>query len=349
MARKIVHIESISTGKYQGKNDDDIFVGQDYVAVIDGVSHKSAIITAQGEVKIAHIITNAIKKIDGDTAPEFGKKLNFDEFVRYINWYIRKYLESKSLISFNGELEATGVVYSKHFNQIWMIGDCRAVADGRQYSNPLKIDDVYIDIRVEIVKALLRAGYNPDLLQYENISKKIIQNPKKLSSFISNPEERKKLEEYRSQRIKQALIECGFTEEEILKQDLITRFYNPRKLQEVLKNNPNMGEYGYAIFNGNYTEQKNCRVIQLPSNVKTIKLFTDGFPIDAFDRDRDISFALDATRQKAKKDPLSIGENKATHPAKLYSVRGSEKAIDDASAVIIEIQQEREKDDDERG
>ena len=141
----------------------------------------------------------------------------------------------------------------------------------------------------------------------------------------------------------------GFTEEEILKQDLITRFYNPRKLQEVLKNNPNMGEYGYAIFNGNYTEQKNCRVIQLPSNVKTIKLFTDGFPIDAFDRDRDISFALDATRQKAKKDPLSIGENKATHPAKLYSVRGSEKAIDDASAVIIEIQQEREKDDDERG
>ena len=63
MSRKIIHKESISTGKYQGKNDDDIFVGQDYAAVIDGVSHRSTLSTDKGEVKIAHIIKNAMFNI----------------------------------------------------------------------------------------------------------------------------------------------------------------------------------------------------------------------------------------------------------------------------------------------
>ena len=108
-----------------------------------------------------------------------------------------------------------------------------------------------------------------------------------------------------------------------------------------------MGEYGYAIFNGRYTEQKNCKVVTLPSDVKSIRMFSDGFSTDALNNDMDIGYAVEKIWGKAREDPLSININKATHPAKQYSQKSTEKAIDDASAVIIEIKQ-YEQDLDER-
>ena len=339
MKRKIVHKESISAGKYQGKNDDDIFVGENYAAVIDGVSHKCSIMTDDGEIKIAKIITRAIQIIDGDRTGDFAKELNFDEFVRYINWYIKAYLEERGLGSSVGKVEATGIVFSKYQNQIWLVGDCRAIVDGKTYKNPLKIDDVYIDIRVQLVKALLHEGYNENDLEKNDISRKIIANPQLLEHFIKNKKTQEQIEEYRKKRIEKALLECGFMAEEIEKQDLIKKYYNPRDLQAVLKNNPNMGEYGYAIFNGMYTEQKNCRVIQLPEDAHIIKLFSDGFSTDALNNDKDIGFAIRKILNRAKNDPLSIGNNRATHPSKKHSKNRKERAIDDASAVIIELRE----------
>ena len=245
-------------------------------------------------------------------------------------------------------MEATGAVYSKSFNQIWLVGDCRAIYDGHVVKNPLKIDDVYVDIRIQIVKALLQEGYSEEVLENNDISKSIIHNPELLSQYITDKKLQEQIEEYRKNRIKSALLECGFSESEIESNSLVKKYYNPRDLQAMLKNNPNMGDYGYAIFNGKYTEQKNCKIAQLPQNVKNIKLFSDGFSVDSLNNDKDIGFAVRKILNRAKNDPLSIGDNKATHPAKQYSKYRKEKAIDDASAVIIEIKQQ-EYELDERG
>lgn len=348
MERKIINRESISSGKKQRSNDDDIYIGEDFAAVIDGVSHKSSLKVGDKEIKIAQIITEAIRKIDGEQAPQYAKTLNFDEFVRYINWYISEYLTQYDMTDEIGKVEATGVVYSKYQNQIWLVGDCRAIYDGHIVKNPLKVDEVYIDIRIQIVKALLEAGYSEEELETNDISKTIIWKPETLEQYIHDTKSRERIEQYRRDRIKKALLECGFSEKEIEEESLVKKYYNPRDLQAMLKNNPNAGDYGYAIFNGQYTEQKNCKVEQLPENVKKIKLFSDGFSINALNNDKDIGYAVRKNWAKTKKDPLSISENRATHPAVRYGKGAKEKAIDDASAVVIEIASKEEREDSER-
>lgn len=142
--RKIINKESTSIGKYYGKNDDGIFIGQNFVAVIDGVSNRSTITINDTKIKMADIIIEAMKKIDGPTSPEYAKELNFEEFITYINMYVRKYCQNKGYELKENELEATSAIYSKYHNQIWMIGDCRAVYDGNLVQNELEIDKLYI-------------------------------------------------------------------------------------------------------------------------------------------------------------------------------------------------------------
>lgn len=48
----------------------------------------------------------------------------------------------------------------------------------------------------------------------------------------------------------EALMKEGYTEEEISEQGLVQKYYDPRILQQNLKNNPNMKSFGYAVFNG---------------------------------------------------------------------------------------------------
>lgn len=351
MERRIINKESFSAGKKEGHNDDDIYIGKDFAAVIDGVSHKSSVLVNGKKVKIAEIVTEAIRKMDRPGAPVYAKTLSFEECVKFINLYIKEYLQKYGLTDQVGKMEATGVIYSRFYNQIWLVGDCRAIYDGNIVQNPLKIDEVYIDIRTKIIEALMQEGYNEEQLMQKDISTDIIKHPELLAEYIKSTESREQLEEYRAQKIRRALLECGFSEEEIEAQDLVKKYYNPRDLQQIIKNNPNMGAFGYAIFNGENTEIKNCKVVNLPENVKTIKMFSDGFSIDALNNDKDIGHAVRTIRRRASKDPLSIGKNPATHVAVRYSKKANrieEKSIDDASAVIIEIERDERKTD-ERG
>jgi len=161
---------------------------------------------------------------------------------------------------------------------------------------------------------------------------------------------RQEVENYRDMRIRQALLECGFTETMIELNNLVKKYYNPRDLQQYVKNNPNVGPFGYAIFNGIKTETKNCKVVTLPENVKTIKMFSDGFPVTALKKD--IGYAVRSIRKEAKNDILSIGNNSATHNAVRYSKRPNrdeEYSIDDATAIIIGIEDDtREKNEEVR-
>lgn len=351
MQRRIVNKEIFSAGKKQGKNDDDIYVGKDFAAVIDGVSNKSSILVDGKTLKISHIITEAIRKMERPDAPVYAKTLSFEEWVKFINLYIKEYLQRHGVGEVVGKMEATGVIYSRYHNQIWLVGDCKAIYDGTVVENPLKIDEVVIDIRRKLVEGLLQEGYTEEQLMSNDVSQDIIINPNLLSRYINNPQIIEELEQYRTQRIKEALIEGGYSEAEIEEQDLVHKYYNPRDLQKLAKNNPNIGSLGYAIFNGQNTEVRNCKIITLPKGVRTIKLFSDGFPIDTLNNDKDIGYAVRTIRKRAKIDPLSIKTNSAAHVAARYSKnpnRIEEYAIDDASAVIIEIVR-NEKETGERG
>ena len=341
--RKIRLIESTSIGKKAGQNDDDIYVGENFAAVIDGVSSKSTIEADGKKIKIAEIITEALRKIDRPTAPVYAKTLEFSEFVKYINMYISKYCQMIQHDLNNNPLEATGVFYSKYHNQIWLVGDCRAIYDGNEITNDLKIDEVYAEIRAEIVKTLLRLGYKQEELFSSSIEKKMIVEPETISQYIQNENEAERIRQYIQDTMHRTLRECGFSEEDISSQSLLEKYPNPKILQQYLKNNPNAGEYGYSVFNGISTELRNCIVKDLPSNVKRITLSSDGVPINILRKSKNMGQTIRGVRRLAKKDPLSINENRGVKNAMLQSRRSSHLAFDDFSSICIEVEHEHER------
>ena len=298
--RKIRLIESTSVGKKSGKNDDDIYVGENFVAVIDGVSNKSTIDANGKRIKIAEIITEALRKIDRPTAPAYAKTLEFAEFVKYMNMYISKYCQRIQHDLVSNPLEATGVFYSKYHNQIWLVGDCRAIYDGNEITNDLKIDEVYAEIRTEIVKTLLQLGYKQEELFSSNIEKDIIVNQELISQYIKDENEAKRIRQYIQDIMYRTLLKCGFSEENINNQNLLAKYPNPKILQQYLKNNPNVGEYGYSVLNGINTELKNCMVKTLPNDVKRITLSSDGVPINILKKSQNMG----QTMELGKKRPI---------------------------------------------
>lgn len=343
--RVIRNVESTSVGKTTGHNDDDIYIGENFAAVIDGVSNKSSVIVNGKKIKVANIITEALRKIDKKTTPGYAKTLTAEEFLAYINMYIRKYCQNIGIDITAYSLEATGAIYSKYHNQIWLIGDCGAVYDGNAISNELKIDYIYALLRVDIIKELLQAGYTIEGLIQDDVSKEIINNPQSITEYVSDTDLANKITKHIQTTMYRTLLECGFSEDEIITQGLLQKYYSPRELQEYLKNNVNAGEYGYAIFNGIRTPVENCRVESLPENVRNIRLSSDGFPIKVLKESRDLGQAIRSIRKLAAKDPLSINENMGVRPALRQSRRDNVLAIDDASAVVINIEYEKERDD----
>lgn len=336
--RVIKNIESTSIGKSRIKNDDGILIGENFAAVIDGVSSKSAIIIDGKKVRIADIIIDAIKRIDSKDAPTFAKKLTLNEFLQIINMYIKKFASEHGISLEEQKLEATGAIYSKFHNQIWIVGDCRAVYDGKTIENDLRVDDLYTELRLEIIRTLLNHGYTEEDIFREDVSECIIDNPEDCIRFIKDEDEANRIKQFIRNKMHQALLDTGFTEEQIEMDNLLQRFYKPSALQEYVKNNPNARTYGYSVFNGIYTPIENCRLENLPNNVRNIRLSTDGFSIDVLKSSKDLGMAIRKNRKLAKADPISINQNLGIHNSGVQDSL-NHLAFDDESAIEIRIEE----------
>ena len=336
-------IESTSIGKTRIKNDDGLYVGDNFAAVIDGVSNKSSIVVDGRKINIADIIVDSIKKIDRPTAPVYAKEMNLEEFTRAINMYIKKFSEIHNISLDKNKLEATAAIYSKFYNQIWLVGDCRAVYDGKTIDNELRVDELYATIRLEIIRRLIESGYTKEEIFQEDVSEEIIKFPETCEKYFKNKHVIDEIKTYIKNQMHQALIDTGFSEQEIEDENLLKRFSNPRLLQDYVKNNPNANTYGYSVFNGIYTPVKNCKIEQLPDSVKRIRLSTDGFPMSILTKAQDMGEAIRMNRRLAWSDPISIDKNYGIHNS---VPRGDGKiAFDDETAIDIEIKNVKERDD----
>ena len=335
----IKNIESTCVGKTKGRNDDGIYIGKNYALVTDGVSSKSGMVINGKKIRIADLIIEAVKKMDSDNAPMYAKNLNADEFIKIVNMYIKKFCDKNDISLERNKMEATAAIYSKELNQVWLIGDCRVVYDGIAEDNDLEADNLYTRIRLEVLNSLFKEGFTEEDIFAEDISAIIISNPKKCSEFINNKVEVERIRNYIRYEMYKALLDTGFTDEEIVKDDLLEKFYKPQILQEYAKNNPNAKVYGYAVLNGINTPVEKCKIIDLPENVKTIRLSSDGFPLDILKHSKDLADAIRKNRNRSEIDPISIREYVGIHS----SIVQNEKylALDDSSAIEIEIVDEK--------
>ena len=71
----------------------------------------------------------------------------------------------------------------------------------KRIENELKVDDLYAEIRLEIIKALLEEGYTKEGIFNNDISHAILDNPKICHKFIKNEEEANRIQKYISKFI----------------------------------------------------------------------------------------------------------------------------------------------------
>ena len=137
-------IESKTEGKSPGRLSEDILVIMpDFIAVIDGVTPKSNF-TYEGKSTgrlAAELAGQAVRELKGtEDCQTFIKRCNqkFHDFYEKVDFPYD--IRSKGL-------QAAAVIYSEYLHEIWMIGDCQAMVDGREYLQPKRSDVILSQFR----------------------------------------------------------------------------------------------------------------------------------------------------------------------------------------------------------
>ena len=180
-------IEQFLKGKY-GKDElceDAICVSENFIAVIDGVSSQSEFIYQNKKLGkiIADILMEAI--------PKLNNKLDCYQSIDFLNNYILDYYKKHGILKkISGDAadqpSASVIMYSKYYNQIWLIGDCMALYENTIVDNALEVDKLYTKIRKTIIEYLLETGYTEEQLLQNDISSKFVKNLSKIQPYIRN-------------------------------------------------------------------------------------------------------------------------------------------------------------------
>lgn len=180
-------IEKFLQGKF-GKEElceDGICVTEDFVAVIDGVSSQSDFRFENKKLGklICDILLEAIPKLDG--------RLNCYEVIEFLNKYILDFYKKHDIFDkisddAANQPSASVILYSKFYNQIWLIGDCMALYGETILENGLEVDKLYTKIRVMTIKYFLETGYTIDDLLESDIAAKFVKNLSKRQPYIRN-------------------------------------------------------------------------------------------------------------------------------------------------------------------
>lgn len=124
-------------------NEDSYFFNEHFVAVIDGVTNKSKhhLWSPSPGVQAQQTITFALRHARSDfSATEMYVFLNECLKNRYTDiTYFREHP--------NERLQANCIIYSSSKREIWFLGDCHCLVDGKYYSNIKPIDNLLAELR----------------------------------------------------------------------------------------------------------------------------------------------------------------------------------------------------------
>ena len=98
----------------------------------------------------------------------------------------RRYIFEKISDDPANQPSASVIIYSKKYNQIWLIGDCMALYGDNILENKLEVDELYTKIRIMTIEYFLSTGYTEEQLLEEDIARKFVQNLSKRQPYIRN-------------------------------------------------------------------------------------------------------------------------------------------------------------------
>ena len=168
-------IEQFTKGKVSDeKNEDRIVVTDDFIAVVDGAT--SQVKTLDGGktpgALAADMVAEAIRQLPSEA--------DMPAAAAFITSHFKK-TESKPT--------ASAAIYSRHHNQVWLIGDCQCIANDTLYTNTKKIDTLMAESRAAFIHAALLGGETVESFLTNDIGRDFIKPfLKRQPIFQNNPD-----------------------------------------------------------------------------------------------------------------------------------------------------------------
>ena len=153
-------IESKIEGKKSPEScEDGLVVTADFIAVIDGSTSKTPHHLSPDMKNGRYAMVLISEYIQHELKPESTVEDFCEGVTSYIynKVYRQQGIEEQMQAHPEERLTASAILYSKVKNEVWMVGDCQAIIDGKLYENNKPFEDIVARRRVE----LIRQGFTP--------------------------------------------------------------------------------------------------------------------------------------------------------------------------------------------
>ena len=153
-------IESKIEGKKSPEScEDGLVVTADFIAVIDGSTSKTPHHLSPDMKNGRYAMVLISEYIQHELKPESTVEDFCEGVTSYIynKVYRQQGIEEQMQAHPEERLTASAILYSKAKNEVWMVGDCQTIIDGKLYENNKPFEDIVARRRVE----LIRQGFTP--------------------------------------------------------------------------------------------------------------------------------------------------------------------------------------------
>lgn len=171
-------VEQQSIGKHsQETNEDGIIATADFIAVVDGSTSKSPFQIQQGMSNGRYAMLMVKEVVENASATTSLSELCVLLTNRFKEVYQRNDISTETLLSHpETRLTASAAVFSRHYRQVWLIGDCQCLItpNGETFSNPKPAEEHNARRRAAFIKKALSEGKTVEQFQQHDDGRDII-------------------------------------------------------------------------------------------------------------------------------------------------------------------------------
>lgn len=163
-------------------NEDLIYIDENFYAVFDGATSKSGICyqgKTEGQLAVACLA-------DAMRSNGFGRMIDGRTAVAIMQDRLCAYRNENGLADKGMHLCASGVIYSKARRQIWAVGDCQYMINGKVYSQGKRVDQLMSEVRSYIIHCLLLEGMTEEDLMQKDVARGLILDILKRQYHMEN-------------------------------------------------------------------------------------------------------------------------------------------------------------------
>jgi len=173
------------TGKKE-HNEDLIYTDENFFAVFDGATSKTGNHyqgKTEGQITVECLAATM-------HSSEFSRMIDGRTATAILQAKLCSYERENSLKAKGMHLCASGVIYSRARRQIWSVGDCQYMINGKVYSKIKRVDGLLSEVRTFLIHCLLQEGKKEDDLMQHDIARELILNILKKQHFMENADDK---------------------------------------------------------------------------------------------------------------------------------------------------------------